>query len=68
MTLKLVKKNETPKWKRVRPGLYKTEGGQIERGAETGMWYMVKFNPKSGRTLEVIQHITLQGAKEAFDR
>lgn len=34
-----------PKWKRLRPGLYRIkchEGeGHVERGAETGAWYWV---------------------------
>ena len=69
MGLKLVKGNE-PKWKRIRPGLYRIgdgrSGGRIERGAETGMWYMLKWSATSGRTSKCFCRLTLKEAKEAY--
>jgi hypothetical protein len=31
------------------------------------MWYLVKFNPKSGKAIKVEQHLTINGAKGSFD-
>ena len=59
------------KWRRIRPGLYRLTGsrygGEIERGAETGMWYMLKFNAKTGKEVACTRRVTLKAAKASFD-